>query len=219
LAGPSRNRWSPPRAEHTCPTGYPASCTFRLASLGRVTVWFGGRGHLIPAPGATRVRRDDAKGRVVAAIGHHLRRLHGIHPLFDVGRVRGRGLRVGSVSLADVLPAAVRPFDAFLVWRSVPARMVARLPALLAGGADPVGAGGIPADLLLLPRCLLQGVLGGSAGMRRRRTAQEVPRGALVPARRSERPPLLPLLRTDLHRHPQLRRVAGDVVSCRRSRR
>ena len=52
------------------------------------------------------------------------------------------------------------------------------LAALLAGAADPLGARRLPPHLLLLPRRLLQGVLGRSAGLRRRRAAQELPRRA-----------------------------------------
>ena len=52
------------------------------------------------------------------------------------------------------------------------AGMVAGRAAILGGDADPLGAGRFPLHLLLLPRRLLQGVLGGSAVVRRRRAAQ-----------------------------------------------
>ena len=64
----------------------------------------------------------------------------------------------------------------------VPAWWPGALP-YSAGPADSLGAGRIPVHLLLLSRRLLQGVLGRSARMRRRRAAQEVSRRALVPAR------------------------------------
>ena len=49
----------------------------------------------------------------------------------------------------------------------------------------------LPLHLLLLPRRLLQGVLGRSAVVRGRRAAQELLGRALVPADPAERPPLL----------------------------
>ena len=50
--------------------------------------------------------------------------------------------------------------------------MVAGGAAVLGGDTDPLGAGRVPLHLLLLSRRLLQGVLGGSAVVRRRRAAQ-----------------------------------------------
>ena len=50
--------------------------------------------------------------------------------------------------------------------------VVARLAAVLAGAADPAVSRPLPLHLLLLPRRLLQGVLGRPAGVRRRRAAQ-----------------------------------------------
>ncbi len=71
---------------------------------------------------------------------------------------------------------------------------------VFAGGADPVGTGGLPAHLLLLPRRVLQGVLGRPARMRRRRAAKEIPRRAMVAARHPEHPSVLPVRRDWLHR-------------------
>ena len=59
---------------------------------------------------------------------------------------------------------------------------------------------------------LLQGVLGRSAGLHRRRAAQDYLGERSFPADHAERPPLLPLSRAPLHRHPDLRRLDGDVV-------
>ena len=56
-----------------------------------------------------------------------------------------------------------------------------RLAAVLAGAADPLGARRLPLHLLLLPRRLLQGVLGRPAVLRRRRAAQELPGEQLFP--------------------------------------
>ena len=53
------------------------------------------------------------------------------------------------------------------------AGLVAGVAAVLAGAADPAVPGALPAHLLLLPRRLLQGVLGRPAGLRGRRAAQD----------------------------------------------
>ena len=58
-----------------------------------------------------------------------------------------------------------------------------------------LGAGRLPLHLLLLPRRLLQGVLGRPAVVRRRRAAQDVSGRAIVSAHPAEHPPLLPLPR------------------------
>ena len=83
---------------------------------------------------------------------------------------------------------------------------------VLAGAADPSVPRPLSFHVLLLPGRLLQGVLGRSAELRGRRTAQGLPGRELVPADPAEHPPLLLLHRGDLHLHPVLRRVAGAVV-------
>ena len=67
--------------------------------------------------------------------------------------------------------------------------------------------GPLPLHLLLLPRRLLQVVLGRSAGLRRRRAAEELPGRALVPADPAERASLLHVGRAGVHRVP----AAWDV--------
>ena len=59
-------------------------------------------------------------------------------------------------------------------WFGPEAGLVAGLAALFAGAADPLGARRVPRYLLLLPRRVLQGVLGGPAVVRRRRAAEEL---------------------------------------------
>ena len=71
--------------------------------------------------------------------------------------------------------------------------------------------GDLPGHLLLLPRRLLQGVLGRSARLHGRRAAEALPGRGFVPADRAERPPLLPLCRAGLPGG------AGATMSGRRS--
>src|SRR5688572_13329634 len=106
---------------------------------------------------------------------------------------------MGTVPVADVLAAPLRPISTLVVWRSGAACMVAVVSSLLRGGADPLGACRLPGDLLLLPGRVLQGLLGRSSRLRGRRTAEEVPRRAVVPAGHPEHPSILPL-RRDRHR-------------------
>ena len=84
--------------------------------------------------------------------------------------------------------------------------------AVLAGAADPAVPRAVPLHLLLLPRRLLQGVLGRSARVRGRRAAQELPGRGVVSAHDPEHPPLLPLHRARLPRHPRARRLEGVLV-------
>ena len=95
-------------------------------------------------------------------------------------------------------PELVRRLAARLV-RAKPAWWPAWLPfspALLILWAP----GGLPLHLLLLPRRLLQGVLGRPARLRRRRAAQELLGRAHLAAGPAERPPLLPVPGRAVHR-------------------
>ena len=85
-------------------------------------------------------------------------------------------------------------------WFGPQAGLVAGCAAVLGGAADPLGAGRFPLHLLLLPRRLLQGVLGRSAVLRGRRAAQKLSRRAIVPADPPEHPPLLPVSRAAVPR-------------------
>ena len=70
---------------------------------------------------------------------------------------------------------------------------------LLACAPGALGAGWVSAHLLLLSRRLLQGVLGRSARLHGRRTAQDLSRRALVPAHHAECASLFSLPRADYH--------------------
>src|ERR1051326_8231630 len=90
--------------------------------------------------------------------------------------------------------------------------MVARLAVVFAGTAHSLGAGWTAPHLLLLSRRLLQSILGRSAGLRRRRAAQDLSRRALVPAHHAERASLFSLSRAALHRRAFHRRVERVLV-------
>src|SRR5262245_50618697 len=86
--------------------------------------------------------------------------------------------------------------------------------ALLAGPDHSSVSRALPLHLLLLPRRLLQRLLGRPAVVRRRRAArQELLGRALAAPGPAERPPLLCLHRRHLPVLPRLRRLAGGVVA------
>ena len=97
-------------------------------------------------------------------------------------------------------------------WFGTQAARLAGVVAVLGGAAHPAVPRPVPLHLLLLPRRVLQVVLGRSAVMRRRRAAHALPRRELAAADPPERPPLLHVGGAGLHRLPGLRRVAGLVV-------
>ena len=75
------------------------------------------------------------------------------------------------------------PFYSPVLWGDSAARLVrsaagvvAGAAAVFAGAADSSVSRPLPFHLLLLPRRLLQGVLGGSAELRGRRAAEGLPR-------------------------------------------
>ncbi len=84
------------------------------------------------------------------------------------------------------------------------AGLVAGVAAFLAGLSGFVGAGGFPLHLLLLSRRVLQGILGRSAELRRRRAAQGLSRRTLLPAHHAKCPPLFHVSGGDVHFHPRL---------------
>src|SRR5438477_4534779 len=98
-----------------------------------------------------------------------------------MGGVRQRELRIRAVPVADVLAAALRAIGACVVRRPGTAGVVAVVSALLRRGADPDLSTQLPNHLLLLPRRVLQSVLGRPAGLRGRRATQVVRRRAIVP--------------------------------------
>ncbi len=146
------------------------------------------------------VWRDDQTRRVVAAVRA---RRSSASPRSSSTR-RGPGSQNAHYEFGPYLSPFYSPLlfgPSPHAWFGGPAQPTWWPPFCLFGGrADSLGAGRLPLHLLLLPRRLLQGVLGRSARMRGRRAAQEVPGRALVPARHPEHPSLLPVRRGRLHR-------------------
>src|SRR6185503_12030086 len=140
-------------------------------------------------------------------------RVHGLRRVYRVCHVGGvpeRALHLRPVSVSVLLARAVWRFTPRVVWTK--ARMVAGTCAILAGAADFAVPGSLPLHLLLLPRRLLQGVLGGSDLVHGRRTTQILLGREDTPADPAERASLCCLHRVPLSADPVLRCVARAVV-------
>src|SRR4029077_311074 len=112
---------------------------------------------------ASFIWRDNAGRRLVDAAAIRLCRIIDLHRLFHVGSVSGTKLFFWQLHLTILFARNSRKFTAQLVWTET--RLVASLANLLSRVTRSLGAGWIPVDMLLLSRRLLQGILGGSAGM------------------------------------------------------
>src|SRR4029079_17074900 len=134
----------------------------------------------------------------------------GLRGLRDLGSVPERALHVRPLPVAVLLAGDLRRLAACVVRPK--AGLLAVVAALFAGADHPALPGTLPVHLLLLPRRVLQGVLGRPAVLRRRRAPRVVSGGALVPAARAERPPPLPLRRADLPLSALARCLAGVLV-------
>src|SRR5437773_7822953 len=87
------------------------------------------------------------------------------------------------------------------------------MAALFARLVDSLGAGRLSSDLLLLSRCVLQGVLGRPAFLHRDRAAPSLPGREFIPAHHAEHSPLLPLFGAAFYLVPDPRRLASALVS------
>src|SRR5439155_20900198 len=118
-----------------------------------------------------------------------------VHPLFTLRGVSRQPLPIRSLSLALLFTRSARRRAARLVWRTAPMDTGVGHRR----HADPLGAGRIPAHLLLLSRSLLQSILGGPAFLHGRRASQDVHRRALVSADHPKCPSLFSLPRARVH--------------------
>src|SRR5437867_4201717 len=96
-----------------------------------------------------------------------------IRRLLDVGGPAGKSLPMGTLSVTDVRARAVRRSRTLMVRPE--AGMVAGLAHLLARGAHSLDPRRFPPDVLLLPRSLLQGILGRSALLHGGRASPRLP--------------------------------------------
>src|SRR6266542_5482944 len=108
--------------------------------------------------GAAIIWRNDARRYLVVATAARFSRLIDFYRLFHVGRFSGGTLFFWQLYLALLFAGDFRLFATQLVWTET--RVVARLARFLSCTVGSLGACWISADLLLLPRCVLQGVLG-----------------------------------------------------------
>src|SRR6202161_1191823 len=116
-----------------------------------------------------------------------------LHCLRHLGRAATRAFSFRSLYLSLLFAGIIRAFRPGLVRRqtNLDARLGHRRRP------DPLGPRRFSRHLLLLPRRLLQSVLGRSSVLRRRRTAQILPGRALLSADPPEYPPLLFVSRAD----------------------
>src|SRR5262245_44786838 len=109
------------------------------------------------------IRGDDARGRLVDPTAARFYRIVDIHRLFHMGGLSGKKLFRWQLPLPVLFAGAVWRFAPQLVWTET--GVVASLAHLFPCALNSLGAGRLPAHLLLLSRCLLQSFLGGSACM------------------------------------------------------
>ncbi len=107
--------------------------------------------------------RNDAGRHLVGATAARLSRIIGFYRLFDVGGVSGQELFRRQLHLAVLFAGNFRRFATQLVRTQT--WLVARLAPVLTCAFGSLGARWISRYLLLLPRRVLQSVLGRSAGM------------------------------------------------------
>src|SRR4051794_39682653 len=118
---------------------------------------------------------------------------------------------MGAVPLAVLRAGDLWRFTARVV--RAEAGVVAGAAAVLAGVDHPAVPWPVPLHLLLLPRRLLQGLLGRSTVVRRRgASGRELLGRALVSPGAAERPPVLRLHCGHLPRPAGVGRVAGALV-------
>ena len=106
----------------------------------------------------TFIRGNDARGRLVDPAAARFYRIIDFHRLLHVGGVSGKKLFLRQLRLAVLFAGTVWRFAPQLVWTET--GVVAGLAHLFACAFNSLGAGWVPAHLLLLSWRLLQSVLG-----------------------------------------------------------
>src|SRR5258707_3496483 len=101
---------------------------------------------------------NHARRRLVDPPAARFCRTVDFHRLLHVGGVSGERLFLRQLHLAVLFAGTVWQFAAQLVWAKT--GLVAAVASIFAGAFYSLGTGWLPAHLLLLSRCLLQGGLG-----------------------------------------------------------
>jgi hypothetical protein len=107
------------------------------------------------------IRSNSAHRFVVVAAGIGVPRTIDFHRLFHVGRVPRDPLLFWQLHFAVLFAGNFWGLAAQLVWTET--QLVASVARFLTGAGCSLGAWRISGDLLLLPRRVLQGILGRSA--------------------------------------------------------
>jgi len=144
-----------------------------------------------PPHRAAQVRANDAARCLWTQPGPHLHRASRLLSFTPPGPCFREIIILRAVPLAVLLPELFG--DSPHSWFGPETRVVAGLALVFHRPCSFFGRRAVTADLLLLSRRLLQSVLGGSAGMRRGRAPQDLPRRALVPAHHAKCAPLFSL--------------------------
>jgi hypothetical protein len=110
-----------------------------------------------------QVRPNIAARRLVAFSDGNPLGFRRISRLCQLGGVPEQPLHLWSVYLTVLFTRAFRQFPTRLVWPET--EMVSELSALFSGAVHSLDSRPVPCDLLLLPRRVLQIVLGRSSGM------------------------------------------------------
>src|SRR5262249_1138629 len=148
---------------------------------------------------------------VVGATGRRVSRAVHLSCLRDVGGIPERPLQLRTVSLTVLLSRDFRRIAAQLVWSKASgiAGMASFFPPLPHSSPSRL----LSPDLLLLPRCLLQGLLGRSSVVHGRGAALAICGRALVSAHPAEFPSLHAVHLGGRVNHPLHGRLGRVLVS------
>src|SRR5579863_2058663 len=136
-----------------------------------------------------QVRSNIAARRLVAFPCGNFHGFRCISDLCQLGSIPEQPLHIWPLHLAVLFTRTLRQLPACLVWAET--ELVPKFPALLSGPAGSLDTRPVPPDLLLLPRGVLQVVLGRSSGVRGERAPQELSGGTNLSAHYAELSPLL----------------------------